>query len=452
MVRRLCDGERIRAFLDRLVAEYGTASLTAECSPESIPLPLPDGNILYCCCPGVPAERREWLGFTLTALLGYEFELCDVTRELSAVYEELTLLYRLSEGFAGTLDPELIRTQTIAEIAESLEVKRVSLLMIDPGKEQMILAAGLGVHDEDIGRPRFAQGRGLAWKVVQERTSIIANDVSRFPEYVPGQTPEKNVLLVPLITKRGIIGVLTVGDKLDDAEFSSKDEKLLAAIAHQMGVSWDNVLLYQEARELFLSTVAALSAAIDAKDPYTHGHSQRVTEFAMAIADQMDLSREEKENIRIAALLHDIGKLGISENILRKPDRLTGEEFAQIKKHPAIGADIMGRVRNLLRFIPGMIDHHEKYDGTGYPEGRKGEAISLAGRIIAVADTLDAMTSDRPYHPDRRGKPEIVAIQEIHRCRGSHFDPAVVDGFLRAHQKGLILTQSGEREKAAGSG
>lgn len=452
-LRRLMQCDRIRAFLREIGGEATLRLLPPESAAEApsgatapgIDHPivaLPDGSCARLDWPDAPAGARSIVAAALRQLIASEYEAIDLASELSSQYEEITLLYDLSNAFSGTLRLEELQHSAIQQIAATLGVRRISLLMLDEERTGLILTAGLGVNPSDLGTMRFKAGKSLAWQVVETNRSLIANDLSTQPDYVPSANPERALLLVPLASKRGLIGVLTVADKTDGTDFDSKDEKLLAAIASQMGAVWENARLYKETKELFFNTVEALSAAIDAKDPYTHGHSRRVTEFSTAIAEELGMVGDELERIRISAMLHDIGKLGVDDAILRKPDRLTNDEFGQIKKHPGIGAEIMGRVTNLARFTPGMVDHHEKFDGSGYPEGRKGDQISLAGRIIAVADTFDAITSNRPYHPDRKGKPAAVALAELERCLGTHFDPAVVGAFIRAHQQGRIKADS----------
>jgi HD-GYP domain-containing protein (c-di-GMP phosphodiesterase class II) len=189
-------------------------------------------------------------------------------------------------------------------------------------------------------------------------------------------------------------------------------------------------------RELFEGTIGALAQAIDAKDPYTHGHSGRVQRYSVIIARELGrLSEEELENIKVASLLHDVGKIGISDEILKKNGELTAEQFEEIKKHPVLGANIMEPIRQMQSMIPGLKHHHERRNGTGYPDGLKGEDIPLMARIIAVADTFDAITTNRPYQ-SRMGIEQAVA--RINALAGDALDPEVVAAFNRAHRAGRI--------------
>jgi HD-GYP domain-containing protein (c-di-GMP phosphodiesterase class II) len=185
-------------------------------------------------------------------------------------------------------------------------------------------------------------------------------------------------------------------------------------------------------RELFLATIKSLAAAIDAKDPYTRGHSERVAVYSVAIARELGLDEKGIERVQIAALLHDVGKIGIADAVLRKPERLTDAEYAVIKRHPVMGANIMAPIRQLRDIIPGMRHHHESLDGTGYPDGLAGGEIPLMARIIAVADTFDAMTSERLY---QKAMDDAYVIQTLVRLAGTRYDPKAVQAFIKAHPR-----------------
>jgi len=186
--------------------------------------------------------------------------------------------------------------------------------------------------------------------------------------------------------------------------------------------------LNQELRELHLNTVKAFVEAIEAKDPYTRGHSENVARYSLLLGQELGFSIEELEELHVAALLHDIGKIGIREEILFKPSSLTDEEYKQIMAHPDISAQIVGSIPNLANIATMIRHHHEHYDGRGYTEGLVGESIPLGSRILAIADSFDAMTSDRPY---RKGCGTEEALNEIKRCAGTQFDPALAEAFIK---------------------
>jgi putative nucleotidyltransferase with HDIG domain len=192
----------------------------------------------------------------------------------------------------------------------------------------------------------------------------------------------------------------------------------------------------RENRELFLSSIRALAEAIDAKDPYTRGHSERVARYAAFIAEEMAMPAEDVEKVRLAALLHDVGKIGVDDRIIRKPTALTEEEFEVMKTHPAKGAAIMGAIPQLADIIPGMKHHHEKWEGGGYPDGIKGEQIPMQARIVTVADTFDAMTTTRPY---QKAMEIGYVVERIKSFSGVRYDPVVVAAFLRACARGKFV-------------
>jgi putative nucleotidyltransferase with HDIG domain len=201
----------------------------------------------------------------------------------------------------------------------------------------------------------------------------------------------------------------------------------------------------QSMRDLFMSAISSLAAAIDERDPYTRGHSERVTEYSLAIADELGFDAESREDLQVAGLLHDVGKIGIDDSVLRKPNKLTDEEFGMIKQHPEKGANIMAPIKKLEKIIPAMRHHHEAFDGKGYPDGKAGEEIPLPARIISVADTFDAMTSDRPY---QLAMAEDMVVEKITEWAGTRYDPQVCEAFLRAHRKDKIKGMKRKMEEA----
>lgn len=194
----------------------------------------------------------------------------------------------------------------------------------------------------------------------------------------------------------------------------------------------ENISAHKELKELYQNLVIAFANIVDAKSPWTRGHSERVTEYAISIAKEMGVEGRSVEILRTAGLLHDIGKIGTYDIILDKPDRLTDAEFALVRRHPVKGEEILKPIKGFEDVFPLIRSHHEKFDGTGYPEGLKGDEIPLLARILCVADSYDAMTSDRPYRPALGRE---YAIEELKRCSGTHFDPKVVDAFLRVLER-----------------
>lgn len=260
---------------------------------------------------------------------------------------------------------------------------------------------------------------------------------------------------VPSFYRDELLGILVLGDKKSGDFFSQDDLDLFSALADESAVALKNSQLYFEIdkkaneledlykreHRLFMHASVAFAAAIDARDPYTHGHSERVTNFSLAILDcmgavhQIDNNPLFRQRLQIAAVLHDIGKIGVPDDILHKPSKLSDKEWGAMRKHPAKGAEIVTHIKGLRDLIGGIRHHHERYDGKGYPDGLKSDEIPFMAKIIAVADTFDAMTSDRPY---RKGLPVEVAREEIQRNAAAQFDPYMVAAFLKAYEQGAI--------------
>jgi HD-GYP domain-containing protein (c-di-GMP phosphodiesterase class II) len=245
-----------------------------------------------------------------------------------------------------------------------------------------------------------------------------------------------------------LLGVLLLGEKKNNKKFDKKEIDFFTALASDVSMAIRNAQLFQELtneldrrKRLFIHTTVALAAAIDAKDHYTHGHTSRVTNIALLIARKLSQSNKVEcndkfmEDLHYASLLHDIGKIGIPETILNKQGPLNDDEWRRIQEHPVVGVTILQPIKELADSIMGVKYHHEKFDGTGYPEGLKGEKIPLIAAIITVADSYDAMTSDRPY---RRGFSKEEAIQEIKRNVGKQFNPQVVNALMALHEEKKI--------------
>jgi putative nucleotidyltransferase with HDIG domain len=210
--------------------------------------------------------------------------------------------------------------------------------------------------------------------------------------------------------------------------FSTADERVLSELADHASITAEKATFFMRMRNDLTKTVAALSATLDAKERYAGGHSDRVMDYAMAVAEDLELSIEDMERLRFAGLLHDVGNIGVSEEILLKPSRLSEEEMAHVRRHAEIGASIVEQIEFLTSIAPIIMHHHERWDGEGYPAGLAGEEIPMLARVLAVADAFDAMTADRTY---RRALPFATARLELARGAGTQFDPRIVSVFLR---------------------
>jgi len=246
---------------------------------------------------------------------------------------------------------------------------------------------------------------------------------------------------VPMKIRLEIIGMLNVYSYTRGRKFAEGQRKMLSILADRASSAIDNAQLFQNLQRSFQQTIQGFARAMEAKDPYTHGHSDRVMQYARLITRGLGLEKPMVDKIDTAALMHDIGKIGIPLDALNKPQKLTREEYELFKEHPDKGRRILEPLEFLRDIVPAVFHHHEQYDGTGYPLGLRGEEIPMEARVLAVADTYDAMTSDRAY---RKALSHEIAVAELKRCAGTQFDPRIVAVFI-------IEMDRWRKEKAAAS-
>jgi HD-GYP domain-containing protein (c-di-GMP phosphodiesterase class II) len=375
---------------------------------------------------GLIGQMHEDLGAAGTATE----ELSSVTEQLTVVYEEINLLYKISSGMRFSQRPEAFLENVCREVQELGNYQSVGVALtrpedgaVAPSVSEMMVLVG-----KDSGRREIAPLiRPAIDAALQSGETQVCNELSSLlrPQEVGALL--HRFTCVPLIRDKRALGVLLAIDKLPDAEFNSGDLKLLNNVGNQCSIFLENAALYQDMQDLFMGVLHALTRSIDAKDAYTRGHSQRVAELSRSLAKAAGLSAEQCERVYLSGLLHDVGKIGVPETVLTKPGRLSDAEFEAIKKHPEIGAQILGNIKQLQDIIPGVLYHHERWDGRGYPYNISGEEIPLMGRIICVADSFDAMSSTRTYRP---ALPLDTVLNEIRRCAGSQFDPRLAELFV----------------------
>jgi len=371
-----------------------------------------------------------------------EYEITDLSKALSEAWEELTLFYTLGESIISITDFEKILQEILAKAAEMANASRATLMLWNEKEQVLEIKVGYAKKPTKIENLRFRLGEGIAGRVAKTGQPILENDLAHNPWFIRRKNQQKNILCVPLKIKGKLIGVLNVSNKPGKTGFVSRDLKLMGTLANQAAILIENAQLYQEMREMFFDAIRVLSATVDAKDPYTANHSLNVTTYACSLARELGLSEETIQNIYLAGLLHDIGKIGIPEEILLKPGKLTAEEYQEIMKHPVTGAKIIEPLRGLKNIIPMVRHHHERYDGTGYPDKLRGEEIPLEARILATADAFDALTSERPY---RKAHNPENALKEIRRHQGTQFDPKIVEALEKIVMrkiKGITLPVS----------
>ena len=397
-----------------------------------------------------PASGPQSTLDTLKTIRGLEGEIAVVLAKMEEKVRQVELLNRFSRLLNSSLEPEAVREQALEATCELLKCETGSLLIKDEKTNELFWDSALGDAGQTLkhGVRLPINMQSLAGTVASTGASLRINDVQSDPRHNKLAAKKsgfvtRTMLVVPLITKGKLIGVLQALNKIE-GEFTVEDQELMETLAHQVAIAVENSNLYTELRSGFVSTVEVLTEVIEKRDRYTGGHSKRVAYYSVCIAKHYGLTREEQEEVRLSALLHDIGKVGVEDRILKKPAPLDEYEWPEMKKHPLLGAEIMKRAEHLSEVMKGMLYHHERWDGKGYPEELKGEEIPLVARIIAVADTYDAMVSTRPY---RKGMDPKIAYDEISRGSGTQFDPGVVAAFQKAFEWEKMGRGTGFRAK-----
>lgn len=358
-------------------------------------------------------------------------EMADKTIELSRKIGVIQAMHDIDRNILSTFDSNTILEMSVNLISKVISCERATVAIVDKENNGFIYRAGFGSSIPKGTLIPFENTNAL--NVIRTGRPQYTANLNEIKEQLPQiertflESGYLSHVRVPLTVKGEIIGVLAVGAKRV-AAFSREDLATLEKLSTHIGIALENSRLISDLEDLFLGTVRALSKSIDAKSPWTLGHSERVTKIALRIGKELGLDEKSLRNLELTCLLHDIGKLGGFAELLDKPEKLTSEELSIIRQHPLKGAEIIEPIKQLKAIIPGIKYHHEFYDGNGYPEGLKGEGIPLMARVLCVADTMDIMGADRPY---RKGKPMEAIINEIKKCSGTQFDPKVVDAFLK---------------------
>jgi putative nucleotidyltransferase with HDIG domain len=357
-------------------------------------------------------------------LAGLEVELDSLSGQLANTYEELSLIYQLSGGMRINRRASDFFKQACLDVMEVMGVRGMGVTLLNNHDQpEPVLYGTMSLPPGRVHR----LSDELTHTLAQRKTPLLVNELSSDKTFSWLGEYARQLIAVPLLRQDQLLGCLFGIDKLH-GEFDSVDSKLLNSIANESAIYLENVMLFEDVHGLMMGLLHSLTSAVDAKDAYTCGHSERVALLSRHLAQEIKLSEHEVERIYMAGLLHDVGKIGVPEAVLQKAGKLTPEEFDEMKKHPEIGARILSDIKQVKDIIPGVLHHHERYDGKGYPAGLAGEAIPLMGRIICLADCFDAMTSNRTY---RKALPLEVALTEIRRCSGTQFDPAMAETFLR---------------------
>ncbi len=354
--------------------------------------------------------------------------------------ETIVALDEINKAISSSLSREKIFEMAIKGIERIIPCTLVAILQEEKGA--FIITAS---HWRDEIIPPFLRSgarlslqRSSTGNAFIKKKSCAIDDISTLSrkgnlDHMLADCGIASFLSVPLIIKETAKGVLLLGDR-QPGGFALEETFVIEKIAAQITVALGNAQLYEDMRSLFINTVATLANTIAAKSPWTKGHSERVMNFSSAIAKEMGNPEAFIEKVGIAGLLHDIGKIGILEELLENPEKISVEEFPPIRLHPEKGVAILAPIEQLREVLPAILHHHERFDGEGYPSGLQGEEIPVQARIVAVADAFDAMVSERPY---KKGFSVRKALQILKSSAGSQFDPAVVNCFCRYMEEKL---------------
>lgn len=376
---------------------------------------------------GAQARLKSYIGYLELTL--------EMAREMAQVYDSAGLL----RAFCQKLASRLRATYCAVALRE--------------GPDALSLAGYHGMKNpwplhEEISLDMLPL---LTWVVTSREELVLSRQSAGLgPAEIKLLFPENtaSVLLIPLTIKGEGVGLLMLGAREGNENgFRREKREICRTLLAQAGTYLENVRLIENINNMYVSSIYALATALDEKDPYTRNHSDKVTQYAMTITYELGLPLEEQKDIKTAAMLHDIGKIGIPDSILLKAGKLTEEEFDVIRTHPVRAARIIRNIEPLRGIIPIVEHHHERWDGKGYCSGLAGERIPLGARVLAIADSYDAMTSDRTY---RQRMPHDKALAELKRCAGSQFDPELVEVFTRTFEP--EQTQATAEPQPAGLG
>jgi putative nucleotidyltransferase with HDIG domain len=362
-------------------------------------------------------------------------ELSSALHDHGAVLERKTLdlsaLHESSRIVGSTLELDALLAGALESAIRACGVDVGYIALRD---DDGVLAVRAYRGKQGSRDPAGAVGASVAqWVVAHSRPLIIGAGRDGGADHIDVVTGAASAMSVPLLSAEGAIGALTVGSSAGEARFGGDDVRMLGTIANHVTTALATVDAFASLHDAYLSTVRSLAAAVDAKDPYTRGHSDRVAHYAWLAGEKLGLSSEQQQALEMAAYLHDIGKIGIPEGILLKPDKLSEEEMADMRHHPLIGASILEPVSFPWPITPVVRHHHERWDGAGYPTGLAEHRIPLLARVLSVADAYEAMIADRPY---RAGRSEAEGLAELRACSGTQFDPEVVSAFAAAINTG----------------
>ncbi|HZT07490.1 MAG TPA: HD domain-containing phosphohydrolase [Chloroflexota bacterium] len=381
----------------------------------------------------IEALRAGANGFLLKPFTANELRLSieDALAKNRVLKENLRLkalmpLYETSRAFYHETSLDRLTATITEQLAKSIGADHVSILLAENAADLPAFRSHAAFPQQGLVTPVSAEL--LEWVAkTQEPLTVREGGITNLPPDISGVPRPGAVMYLPLLANGSLVGVLRIKKAGADQQFADGEIEMLSIQASQAAIAIHNALLLRDVENGYLDALAALANALEARDTETRGHTERLSSNSVLIAGAMGLPTNDVESARVGALLHDIGKIGVPDNILRKPGKLTPEEFAIIKQHPIIGDRILAPIPQLQKARGVVLGHHEHFDGSGYPYGLVGDEIPISARIVTVADAFDAVTETRVYHA---GESPVRALEELKRGRGTHFDPNVVDAFF----------------------
>jgi HD-GYP domain-containing protein (c-di-GMP phosphodiesterase class II) len=362
----------------------------------------------------------------------------DEAQLLESTQKYLTTLHKVSDILSRASSVDALFASIAQSILDVTGGDRAAILIRNPETGVVDMVTVRAKDRDDSGDVKLS--RTVVNDVLEKGISAFTDDALADGRYLGGESIVRqrirSVMCAPMRTTDEILGVLYVDSRMA-REFNEAELELLAAIGNQAGIALHRARLMAEVERLFLDVMKAIASIIDAKDGYTHKHSERVAAFGVRLAHHLGFDADSRGVVELSGLLHDVGKIGVPDAILNKPGKLTEAEFKQMRLHPLHGARILSNIQSdkVVNVLPGVKYHHERWDGKGYPEGLKGEEIPLLGRVLGVADFLDALTSDRSY---RNGSTLEEALQMLKDLAGQAFDPVIVKAAVELHERGEL--------------
>jgi putative nucleotidyltransferase with HDIG domain len=346
---------------------------------------------------------------------------------------EMMSFYKVSEAMGTTMELDQLLDLILNTAIKEFEADKASIYFFHEPDGRIELGASVDNAGDSIKNAACEHCFFVAMRVINSREPSLYNEPD--PDFTSDEESIRSSICQPLMAKGKVLGALAVVRIKNPHYFTQGQLTGLDLLASKAAGAIENSTLYDNLKESYIATVQALANAIEARDQYTRGHTERVYLLSEILARELGWGEEQLGDLKMGGLLHDIGKIGVPDSILNKPGPLSPEEFEIMKKHPETGAHMIESIPFLNQAIPYILYHHERHDGAGYPRGVKGDDIPYPGRLLAVVDTLDAITSDRPY---RGGRSLEEAINEIKENSGTQFHPEVADACVRAYESGKL--------------